>query len=154
MEYHDLVKDFADRTRSNLQLVRERAESGGKAYEVTQLINSMLGLLVFPQQRYYQNVPKWTMEQLRQKGWPEPVLTGDIGKPNDLQELFRYLRNGITHFNMKFTDSGGVLDGVVIWNHEGGSSKNPKNWQVTLHLDELADITDRFVQLMLGSSQP
>lgn len=154
MEYHNLVKDFAERTRHNLHLIEECAAAGDRAYEVTQLINSMLGLLVLPQQHYYEQVPRLTMAQLREQGWPEPVLSGQIGEPNDLRELFRYLRNGITHFNLRFQEQDGVLSGVTIWNHQSGNKNNPKNWQVTLGLDELLIITDRFIALLLDSKTP
>lgn len=149
MEYHDLVRDFAERTRHNLRLIEERAAAGDRAYEVTQLINSMLGLLVLPQQHYYERVPRLTIAQLRERGWPEPVLSGDIGEPSDLRELFRYLRNGITHFNLRFREQNGVLSGITIWNHLGGNRDNPKNWQVSLGLDELLGIADRFISLLL-----
>ena len=51
--YEDVIADFAKRTEANLQTIRRLAKEGGAtpAFEVTQLVNSMLGLLVFPQQR-------------------------------------------------------------------------------------------------------
>ncbi len=153
MEYRDLVKDFATRTQHNLRIITDCQRSGNEAYEVTQLINSMLGLLVFPQQRYYERLPSLTMSRLRELGWPEPILKGDIGELEDLRELFRYLRNGIAHFNLDFTATDGVLDGVVIWNHPGGNPRKPRDWQVTLRLQELAEITDRFIDLILETEE-
>jgi hypothetical protein len=58
MQYEDLVKDFAARTKVNLELVRAAEKGGQIAYEVTQFINSLLGLLVFPQQEFFDKIPK------------------------------------------------------------------------------------------------
>lgn len=46
------LKQYAERTLKNLEVVEEKAiyEKDG-AYEVTQLINSLLALIVFPQER-------------------------------------------------------------------------------------------------------
>lgn len=149
MEYQDLVTDFIKRTQHNLSLVRGHATANKEAYEVTQLINSMLGLLVLPQQICFGKIPQLTMNELRELGWPEPALKGEYGELSDLRELLNHLRNSITHFNMMFTETGGVLDGVAIWNHKGGKRENPKNWQVTLGLDELMTVTNRLIDLIL-----
>lgn len=74
MEYQNLVMDFAARTQANLKIIERLAkqdvsllvnnpfneidEDGVEAYEVTQLVNSLLGLIVCPQQRYYDQIPE------------------------------------------------------------------------------------------------
>lgn len=49
--YTHLVKEFADRTIDNLRII-ENHNCDAKPKEVTQLINSFLGLLVVPSERY------------------------------------------------------------------------------------------------------
>jgi hypothetical protein len=60
MEYHNLVVDFANRTLANLDTLRNIQNQPGESdvYEVTQMINSMLGLLVFSQQSYVNRIPQ------------------------------------------------------------------------------------------------
>ena len=48
--YTHFVKEFAERTRMNLEIVEKSDAPSAK--EVTQLINSLLGLLVVPNERY------------------------------------------------------------------------------------------------------
>ena len=50
MNYEDVIADFATRTKKNLELIRrlQAEDPESEIYEVTQLLNSMLGLLVFP----------------------------------------------------------------------------------------------------------
>lgn len=48
MEYSVLVKDFAKRTRHNLEIIRAHKEQSQEVYDVTQLVNSFLGLIVLP----------------------------------------------------------------------------------------------------------
>ena len=146
MYYEDLVRDFAERTKTNLELVRTEAKAGKNAYEVTQLINSMLGLLVFPQQEFYSNIPETELCALEREGWPIPRVRGDYSQVRNLKQLARYLRNGITHFNLRFTETDGHVDGLIIWNE---TSKGEKDWEVELKIEELEGITNRFTQMLL-----
>ena len=52
------VFSFAERTLSNLQLIEylEKTNKNVNAYETTQLINSAIGLLVFPKEKYYNDM--------------------------------------------------------------------------------------------------
>jgi hypothetical protein len=76
LEYRDVIGDFAKRTLTNLQLVeRVAADGADPAHEFTQLINSMLGLLVFPTEEYYTRIPRTSLDQLRADGWPVPKAT-------------------------------------------------------------------------------
>ena len=45
------VGDFAKRTLANLNIIEQEIRENKDAYEVTQLINSLLGLIVFPFER-------------------------------------------------------------------------------------------------------
>ena len=146
MEYKDLVKDFAERTRANLELVRAAAGSGKDAYEVTQLINSMLGLLVFPQKEFCDKIPKTKIADLEKEGWPIPRVRGDYPQVSDLKQLVRYLRNGIAHFNLQFTATNGHVDGLIIWNEKPNGKKT---WEAELKIEELEGIVERFTQLLL-----
>lgn len=87
MEYQNVVKDFARRTRQNLDLLRniQKQHPELEIYEVTQLVNSMLGLLVFPQQQYIRDVPAIPLDELACQGWPIPKVRGSYPQVSDLQ---------------------------------------------------------------------
>ena len=78
MMYEELVSDFATRTRENLSVIRALQHQGQKVYEVTALMNSMLGLLVFPQQSYVQAIPETPLSELQAEGWPVPRVRGSF----------------------------------------------------------------------------
>jgi len=146
MIYENLVKDFANRTRINLSIIKDKAEADQNAYEVTQLINSMLGLLVFPREEFFEKIPETNLKNLEKDGWPIPRIRGKYKQASNLKQLIRYLRNGIVHFNINFTETYGVIDGLIIWNK---SLKGMKNWEVELKIKELDAFTDRITRLIL-----
>lgn len=145
-----VVKDFARRTRANLEIVREmHKQDPGRVYEVTQLINSMLGLLVFPQQGYMKNIPKTSLKELVEQGWPIPEVDGPYPQVPNLYQLVRMLRHAIAHFNVEFlSDDIGQLTGLRVWN-ENPRLGNAITWRAVLTIKELEGITDRFIDLLL-----
>ena len=150
MAYQNLVRDFASRTRANLETLRDfqKAQSDVEVYEVTQLINSMLGLLVFPQQRYIDRIPKTPLGELASQGWPSPKVEGNYPQVKDLRELVRYLRNAITHCNLQFlVDEREQINGLRVWNTNPRTDQT--TWMAKLSIEDIEKITDRFIQLLL-----
>lgn len=145
MEYESIVSDFAKRTRINLETLRAVQQEGRQVYEVTALVNSLLGLLVFPQQQFMDRIPETPLAELHALGWPVPRIRGSFNQVATLRELARYLRNAVAHFNLKFrVDGSGQIDGVILWN----TRNQRKVWEVEMNLDELDGIVDRFVALL------
>lgn len=157
MEYKNVVEDFVARTRQNLNHIREAAlvcpgheETGPAVYEFTQLVNSMLGLLVFPQQRFFDNIPETPLVELEETGWPAiRVSEGFPDKVDNLKALMRYLRNAIAHFNIEFLTQSSQLSGVRVWNTRGGR----RTWQADLSVETLEQITDRFIEIILADAK-
>ena len=145
MEYNNVVKDFAHRTRRNLEIIEQQKEAGNEAFEVTQLINSCLGLLVLPQQRFMHSIPKIPISELEQNGWVIPEVTGSFPQVRNLNELIRYLRNAIAHFNIEFlSNDENDIQSIIVWNVNRGE----KTWQATLGLEELKSILNKFSDLL------
>jgi hypothetical protein len=87
MEYKNVLADFAQRTLDNLCHIRavEQAQRDAgiplerlSAFPLTQQVNSLLGLVVFPKEGYRAHIPDKTLEQLVEDGWPYP----QIRRPN------------------------------------------------------------------------
>lgn len=146
MDYNNVILDFAERTRKNLQFVqqtaqREAASHEKSVYEVTQLINSMLGLLVFPQQKHFHAIPETPLAELPAQGWPRIRPTGGFPDAANLRELVRYLRNAVAHFNVQFLAPSGQIEGIRLWNNRNGK----KSWEAELTLADLEALTSKFI---------
>ena len=96
---NDFVKDFAKRTRKNY----EKAASG--PYEITQLINSTVGLLIIPKEKQSDAISDTMLNnQLLQK-MKSCVMVNTYPKSLTLCQICRHLRNAISHSRMEF-DAG------------------------------------------------
>lgn len=151
MMYEDVVADFAHRTRRNLRAIESLQAEGADVFEATQLINSMLGLLVFPREEFVARIPRIPLSALEAEGWPVPTMRPGFAAAADLAELVRYLRNAISHFNIEFIGDGqGQIRTVRLWNKDRAGTKT---WEADLGLRELRGISDRFIDLLLEQSR-
>jgi hypothetical protein len=148
MEYQTLIKDFAQRTYHNLKTIRKiQAEhSEYQIYEVTLLINSMLGLLVFPRENFIKHIPRTPLSELEAQGWPIPQISGNYPQVEDLHMLIRYLRNAISHCNLEFiSDEYRTITGLMLWNNRFDGSTN---WKATMQIDDLDKMTEKLISLL------
>jgi hypothetical protein len=150
MMYKEVIQDFARRTRKNLEVLDQLHAEGREVYEVTQLVNSTLGLLVFPQQEYVDQIPRTPLDELSRDGWPIPKVKGQFEQVRDLNQLIRYLRNAITHFNIKFIGDGqNEIEVLRVWNEDRGR----KTWEAVLSVSDLRGITERFIEFLLDEDE-
>jgi len=151
MMYKEVIQDFARRTRKNLEAIDRLHAEGRQVYEVTQLVNSILGLLVFPQQEYVDQIPHIALDELRRDGWPIPKVTGRFEQVRDLNQLIRYLRNAITHFNIKFIGDGqNEIEVLRVWNE---NDRGRKTWEAVLSVSDLRGIAERFIEFLLDEDE-
>ena len=102
MSNFDLGDEFIARTQKNLIAIECLKEKGVEVYEVTQLLNSMLGLLIFPKERrLYEKIQPKSWDTMVEEGWPLP--SGDNAHVSDLEELIRHMRNAVAHCKFNLT---------------------------------------------------
>lgn len=152
-EIRELVKEFGERTLSNLDFVQRHA-GRSDVYEITQLWNSLSGLLVLPYEHEV-NAIQATLTEAAGLGWPELSETLPLddaqSASTDLADQIRRLRNAVSHYNVEFLSDRGSIIGVKVWNHQlppRGSGKSqremPINWRTEIsiaQLDQLARAT-------------
>ena len=151
MMYEEVIRDFALRTKANLEMIDQLHAEGHKVYEVTQLVNSALGLIVFPQQECFERIPETPLEELKRDGWPIPKVVGDFPIVSDFKQLMRYLRNAIAHFNIKFIEDGkNEIRLLRVWNK---NKIGLKTWEAEVSVSDLRQIATRFIQFLLDEAE-
>ena len=102
MSNFDLEDEFIARTQKNLIAIECLKDKGGEVYEVTQLLNSMLGLLIFPKERrLYEKIQPKSWDTMVEEGWPLP--SEDYSHVSDLEQLITNMRNAVAHCKFNLT---------------------------------------------------
>ncbi len=131
MMYKHLLRDFAERTFKNLEML-EKYYGPDDRYEVTQLVNSLLGLVVFPKEKALQYIPTDLLSDLKAKGWPTFDVRADNTGCDNLRKLIENLRHGTAHDNITFEDSGGKIAWLTFSNKWQG-----KHWEGRISVADL-----------------
>lgn len=112
-----VIRDFAERTLHNLRFIDEQyklfreGKQSTEVYEVTQLINSMLGLLVFPKEKFWDHLKPMKFDEI-----PNCPFNKHQNAPN-LRELIRLMRNGFSHFNLNINaNEDGYIYSIEMFN--------------------------------------
>lgn len=139
---------FAARTRKNLAFIEHGLGVGADVHVVTQLMNSLLGLVVFPWERLFlEKIKTLQMAELIKEGWPGWEITA--GSSETLGELMRLLRNGVAHGNIRFSSDAKDLQQVFVevWNYRKRHTP-PADWAARIRADKLREFCFRFVELV------
>jgi hypothetical protein len=137
---------FALRTRRNLEYVLA-APDLGEVHVVTQLVNSLLGLVIFPWQATLDTrIASLSLEELADDEWPQWKF--EISYPYSLGDLIQCLRRAAAHRNVHFSTDARELKDVVVtfWNKPNDTSKTVL-WKGEIRADALLAFCLRFTQL-------
>tara|TARA_R110000744_G_scaffold118921_1_gene221984 strand:- start:10312 stop:10788 length:477 start_codon:yes stop_codon:yes gene_type:complete len=147
MEFNDeFVIDFAKRTRLNLEAIETAKENGEDVREFTQLINSLLGLLIFPYEHPSCTIQPTPLEELvKVHGWPEIKASKGELKDDTLGELIRVIRHSFAHCLVEFIPNDKREVGSVrLWN---GKQPDPK-WETVIGVEDLRHFVLKFANLI------
>ena len=136
---------FAKRTRRNLELAKASFDSRKDFHVVTQLVNSLLGIVVLPWQRHTeegeQDFESGVHQDFFKKGWPNWTFTGkEAGRESEnLKDLVGNLRIAAAHGHYSFSGDpdSRYLHEVTIKVGNGAPDSSP--WSYEIRGDKLYD---------------
>jgi|SRR5579862_4632076 len=127
---------FAARTWKNLEFIENAFEAGEDVHVVTQLVVSLLGLVVFPRERRFNmDALRVTLDDLEAGGWPSWSV--EVGHVKTLNDVVRHLRNSIAHGRIHFTSESRRLHEVVLIAEDVDPSTGRTVWKASMAGDDL-----------------
>lgn len=152
MDYHgrNTVWGFRNRVLKNLMFLNSARSKGADVHIVTELITSLLGLIVFPFEEIKRlrltSFDRYKLNDLLEKGWPK--WTFNLGSSDNLSDLGRHLRNAISHRRILFSSDSRNLEDVEIRFGDSRNPNGPDEWSVTINAAELQKFVLLFADLL------
>ena len=138
---------FAERTRKNLALVEGSFAQAADVHVVTQIANSLLGLIVFPCGRnFVGGAANLQMSELLEHGWPQWEIT--LGYAHTLGQLVRRLRNATAHGRMSFSSDSRHPEKVYIEVEDFRPRESEPFWRSRIKASELRTFCLKFIDLI------
>lgn len=130
-EYADFPKDFLIRTKNNLQ-------NYSGTYEVTNLINNCLGLIIIPKQLLIKNLTAYEFSNNdKTYGFSKQNIKYEHESNFKLDNVLRHIRNGLSHGCIEQKSVEEQIAGIRIFDRYNDNS--PENFSVELTIDELKE---------------
>ncbi|MDL2281205.1 hypothetical protein LJC10_05035 [Selenomonadales bacterium OttesenSCG-928-I06] len=146
-EYVEFVKDFAKRTKENLDFIEKNHKNNNhQVYEFTQLVNSLLGLIVIPKEKEYRKindsfVKTTTLENLKNK------IERDDYNNNSFKQILRRMRNAIAHagIEIKPNENNNIINKIKFTDINTTNTEDKgKIFIIELTHDDLRDFVEDF----------
>jgi hypothetical protein len=143
--------DFISRTKTILSQYDSFFDGKDKneKYEVTLLINCFIGLLVIPQQHWFDYLPE---EEIVGNSWG--INTNNVtyirsGELKSVKEISRHLRNSVTHYRFRaFNDSKNEISHVKFLDYTD-HTENVKTFEATISIANLKIFLTKFSSRMV-----
>lgn len=152
MKSRNTTSGFAARTRKNLELSESEFRSGSDFHVVTQLVNSLLGIVVVPLGVHRRGHKAFSsrLEVLYDQGWPAWDIQLDDPQPKKrktetLGDLVWHLRNAASHGRFHFL--GGAdsryLREVELQVEDAPGEEADVNWRAQIPAEGLYEFCRR-----------
>ncbi len=127
-EYTHFPTNFISRTKENLNMYK------GK-YDVTNLINNCLGLIIIPKQQLNENLPQYTFNQQdKTYGITQNNITLESQSNYSLRNIIRHIRNGLAHGRIEQRTENNKIVGLRI--HDKPNDKASENFSIEFSIEE------------------
>ncbi len=141
----NFVADFAYRTKKNLDFINKNKNTH-KIFETTQMINSFLGLIIFPQERSIFN--KISCDPVFLSKLIHCIKKNTYEGEIDFSKILRHLRNSIAHGKIEINsleeeDKHFEINNLIF------KDKNPKNESEEFIIDISIDDLKILVNIIL-----
>lgn len=120
-----------------------------RKYEVTLLLNSFVGLLILPQQHWFDNLPseivtnsKWGIDESH-------IRFIKKGEKKSVKEVARHLRNSLAHYNFKAFENQKDEISQIKFTDYADNEKINKTFEATLPVENIRTFLNVFSSLML-----
>ncbi|WP_415403950.1 HEPN family nuclease [Tateyamaria sp. SN3-11] len=117
---------FALRTRKNLDAILHAHKRGEDVHPVTQVVSSLVGIVVFPWN--HDPIGEHIKDRRLADVFPnsEFKLTVDLGKINTIGQLWRTIRNAVSHRRVVFSNDSRELNEVEVTFFDGHWNRQQK----------------------------
>ena len=154
MEYNkqDFLSDFINRTLTNLEYIQQAEKQGKTVYEVTQLVNSCLGVIVFLQQYGDGLITDADICPILLQDLQNSITTNTYKrnrKKTNFNNILYHLRNALSHGKLDFTNEehdGKMQISSIKFTDTDIKDKNQK-FIITLNIAQIEQLAKSTIKI-------
>lgn len=149
------IKEFFERTKKIISQYSEISNLQNEKYDVTLFCNCLIGLFIFPEQKYFQKIKANLLSEDKYKLLVKSIQKKDERK-YDLWLIFSRMRNAVAHGHIKFPKSNysndNKIHSIIFYDdrdYKKQKSYNDKDlenfeFQLEISVKDLKEIIEEF----------
>lgn len=146
--YEELHRDFALRTKANLEYIQNGWSAGEpNVYNVTQLINSCLGMIVFIKES--RHLPKCPIREFNARIIFDTLHDKDNSN-DSFSDFIRRFRNAISHCRIEAYGTHKDIEGFELKDGPNGNT----NWHIKIGIDSIEALALALVDYVVKNAPP
>jgi len=137
---------FAQLTLANLRFLEGalKANPHEDVHLVTQIVNSLLGLVVFLKEKNFVTaIEKLPLRQLANDGWPQVAITK--GQSDTLGDLVRHIRKAAAHGRLRFSSDLRDPNAVILYIEDRRPNDVVPNWCAEMTAKQMHDFCVKLI---------
>ena len=146
---------IARRSRKNLDFIYAQKQQNADVEEFTQLLNSMLGMLVCLREEYFKGeevtwdrVDEYGLKRIPIEGDAPCTISPNLKHSETFSKLISNLRHAFAHNCFELV--GDPITGLKVWNVPPGKENKPEEriWQAELSEQQLKEVATLFIDFL------
>ena len=137
------VEGFIQRTRFNLKLIESSYADQGKGHVVTQLSNSLLGIVVYPwEHQGLDQLKSVRMSEIGLEGWPDQIMELGKADTHTVGDFVHHLRNAVAHGRIIYSSDDREPTQVSLTFEDRKPGNAAPHWRVCIDAGQLRKFCD------------
>lgn len=149
--YKNQEFDFVNRTKAIIEQYEKIELSKAEKFEVTLLLNCLVGLLILPQQNWFDNLPT---DIISQKEWginDKHISFIKAGETKNVKDIARHLRNSISHYRFRaFDNKSNEISSIKFEDYD---PSNKKSFEATIPVSSLRQFTTKLTNTFVAEME-
>ena len=150
--YELFIKDFVVRTNRNLEYIEEKKENGDEVYEVTQLVNSFLGLIVFPKEKAGEQIRRISDIQTIIDDIEFEVRRNTYSykrRDINLKNFLYHVRNAIAHGGIEFFHNNNEIKSISFYDYRINKRRIVEEFNIVMDISQIRKFVKLFSEKLL-----
>jgi len=145
--------EFITRTKEIIKQYESVQVPQKEKYEVTLLINCLVGLLIVPQQKWYKVLPTEIVSETEWGIDADNIIcckSGKKGERKTIRNVAKHLRNSISHYNFEVQKgNSGKIDNTKFKDFTD-ENKTTKTFEIVMSIVSLRKFTEKLTEFVLS----
>lgn len=141
--------DFIKRTQKVLKQYQELNIDEKNKFEVTLLVNCLVGLLIVPKEEWYEDLPDTLLTKNEWGIDPNTISFITEGEEKNIKNFVRHLRNSVSHYNFYLTSTNKKISSIRFEDFTD-RTKTTITFDAIMKVEDLQKFLEKFSSTMLA----